>query len=297
MSGAESDAGTGAARSQAGTPGTTATPTSTGPGCAAACPTTRSTAARTSRSQHRVGPDPVQRAPQRGRRAREARRLRGRRHPAEPAGRVAGRDAGPADRDALAQHGRDGRRGDAARQPDRRRRAARRLRQDDPGAADGRRVGRPARRRRARRADAHRHLPRRRRSAAAPTCGGCREEVRAGTLSEDDVPALRVVDDPQPGALQHDGHRVDDGPASPRRSGTTIPGIAGTPAPDSRLLEARARRPAGWPSSWSPRTGGPSTVLTPRLVPQRDRRAGRDRRLHQRRRPPARDRRPARAST
>ena len=57
-----------------------------------------------------------------------------------------------------------------------------------------------------------------RRSAAAPTCGGCREEVRAGTLSQRGVPAVGVVDDPQPGPLQHDGHRLDDGAASPRRS-------------------------------------------------------------------------------
>ena len=116
---------------------------------------------------------------------RQAGRLRGRRHPAEPAGGVAGRDAGAAHRDAVAQHGRDGDRGDAAGQPDRRRRPARRLRQDHPVAADGRGLGRPARRRRAR---AGRCSPARsagRRWAAAPTCGGCSEEVRAGTLSEE----------------------------------------------------------------------------------------------------------------
>ena len=149
-----------AARS--GTPATTATPTSTGRGCAAACPADalRRPAADRHR-QHRLGPDAVQRAPDRGRRVGARRRLRGRRHPAGPAGGVARRDAGPADGDALAQHGRDGHRGDAPGQPDRRRRAARRLRQDDPVAAHGRRVGRPAGRRRPRRPDAHRHLPRR----------------------------------------------------------------------------------------------------------------------------------------
>ena len=53
------------------------------------------------------------------------------------------------------------------------------------------------------------------------------EEVRAGPAERGGVPALGVVDDPQPGALQHDGHRLDDGGAWPRRSGMTIPGLAG----------------------------------------------------------------------
>ena len=44
-------------------------------------------------------------------------------------------------------------------QPDRWRGAAGRVRQDDPGAADGRGLGRPARRGGARRADADRHVP------------------------------------------------------------------------------------------------------------------------------------------
>ena len=58
-----------------------------------------------------------------------------------------------------------------------------------PSLLMARRLGRPAGRGRAGRPDAHRHVPRRRRWAAAPTCGGCREEVRAGTLSSDGVPA------------------------------------------------------------------------------------------------------------
>ena len=43
------------------------------------------------------------------------------------------------------------------------------------------------------------------------------EEVRAGTLSEEAVPHVRVVDDPQRGPLQHHGYGVDHGPAWPRR--------------------------------------------------------------------------------
>ena len=158
--------------------------------------------------------------------------------PAEPAGRVARRDPGPADRDAVAQHGRDGDRGDAARQPDRRRGAARRLRQDHPVAADGRRLGRPAGRRRARRPDADRHLPRRARSAAAPTCGGSARRCAPGTLSRGGVPAVGVVDDPQPGPLQHHGHRLDHGL---RRRGARHDRSPASPAPrppDSRLLES-----------------------------------------------------------
>ena len=47
------------------------------------------------------------------------------------------------------------------------------------------------------------------------------------------------------GPLQHHGHRLDDGLLA-EALGMTLPGIAGTPAPDSRLLEARPRdRPAG----------------------------------------------------
>ena len=41
-----------------------------------------------------------------------------------------------------------------------------------------------------------------------------------------------------------------------------LPGLAGTPAPDSRLLEGVARRPAGSRSSWSPQQRRPSSVLT-----------------------------------
>ena len=80
--------------------------------------------------------------------------------------------------------------------------------------------------------------------------------------------------------------------SSPRPSARRSPGTAGIPAPDSRLLQVRPRdRPArrrdgrGRPP--------PERGLHRRLVPQRDRRAGRDRRLDERGRAPARDRRPA----
>ena len=227
----------------------------------------------------------------RGGTQRRAGRVRGGRSPAEPAGGVAGRDAGAADRDVVAQPGRDGHRGDAAREPDRRRGAARRLRQDDPGAAHGCGVGRPAGRRGARRPDAHRHVPgaaarlRHRRLAAV---GGdpCGDPVGRA------VPALGIVDDPQPRALQHDGDGVDDGPARRgarhRAAGPGRDAGTGQPVARGRARHRTARRRAGR------RTAHPVAAAHPRVVPQRDRHPRRDRRIDQRRRAPAGDRRPAR---
>ena len=190
-----------------------------------------------------------------------ARRLGGRRRPARPAGHVARRDAGPPDRDALAEPGRDGDRGAAPRQPDRRRRPARRLRQDDPGAAHGGGVGRPAGRGRPRRADADRHLPwpaaRLRHGRLAAQRGGPRRDAVRGGL-----PRVGVVDDPQPRPLQHDGHRVHDGL---RRRGARDddPGHRpGRPAPGQPAARSAPTTPAGSRSRWSRRTGGPSTVLS-----------------------------------
>ena len=143
--------------------------------------------------------------------SREAGSLRGRRHPAEPAGRVTRRNAGPADGHALAQHGCDGDRGDVAGQPDRRRGPARRLRQDDPRAPDGCGLGRPTGRRRPGRTHAHRYLSgpapwlRHRRLPALRR--GPRRDALAGGLHP-----IRVLDDPQPRALQHDGDGLDHGP-------------------------------------------------------------------------------------
>ena len=78
--------------------------------------------------------------------------------------------------------------------------------------------------------------------------------------------------------------------------GMTLPGVAGTPAPDSRLLEAAhgtgklaVRAGRGRPAA--------ERGADPRLVPQRDRRAGRDRRLHQRGGAPAGHRRPGRRAS
>ena len=49
------------------------------------------------------------------------------------------------------------------------------------------------------------------------------------------VHGVGVVHDPQQGTLQHDGHGVDDGVGT-EALGATLPGTAGLPAPDSRLL-------------------------------------------------------------
>ena len=120
------------------------------------------------------------------------------------------------------------------------------------------------------------------------------EEVRAGTLSERGLHRLRVVDDPQPRALQHDGHRVDDGPARRgARHGAARhrrhPG-AGQPAARPRARDRPARRRPGREAAASPATSSPGRV------PQRHRRARRDRRFHQRRGPSAGDRRTARSA-
>ena len=79
------------------------------------------------------------------------------------------------------------------------------------------------------------------------------EEVRAGTLSEERLPAVGVGDDPQRGPLQHDGHGVDHGARgrsarhdrfrASRGSRHRMPGC-------SRPLSS----PGGSPSSWSPTT-------------------------------------------
>ena len=103
---------------------------------------------------------PVQRPFPRARRAGQARRLRGRRLPAGVPGVLDRREQPPADRDAVPQPRLDGRRGGDPRQPDRRRRADDRLRQDHAGAADGRGVVRRAGDRALGRADAERQVPR-----------------------------------------------------------------------------------------------------------------------------------------
>ena len=161
--------------------------------------------------EHRVRPHAVQRAPQRGRREREAGRLRGRRDPAQPAGRVARRDlvrptamlwrnmAAMATEEMLRANPIDG--------------------VVLLGGCDktipallmaAASVDIPARRR-TRRPDADRHLPGhaarlRHRRVAAQRGGPRRHALRGRQFMQ-----VGVVDDPQPRALQHDGHRLDDG--------------------------------------------------------------------------------------
>ena len=89
------------------------------------------------------------------------------------------------------------------------------------------------------------------------------EEVRAGTLSRAGVPAVGVVDDPQPRALQHDGHRLDDGAASPRRSARRSPASPARRRPTAGCSRARTT-PAGSPSSWSRADRRPSQRPDPR---------------------------------
>ena len=138
----------------------------------------------------------LQRAPADRGRARQARRLGGRRPAARVPDDVARRDDDEADDDALAQPHGDGRRGVAAREPARRRRAPVRLRQDHAGAADGRRERRPADDLHARRPDAERPVARgggrlgHRSLAHLPTCvAGASSPTRSTSRSR---PATRA---------------------------------------------------------------------------------------------------------
>ena len=108
------------------------------------------------------------------------------------------------------------------------------------------------------------------------------EEVRAGTLSREDF--LRS----ESSMIRSRGHCNTMGTASTmavmaEALGTTIPGLAGTPAADSRLLEGAhaGRQPGHRDGARGPPAQRP---VQPRLVPERDRRAGGGRRVHQRRR-------------
>ena len=76
----------------------------------------------------------------------------------------------------------------------------------------------------------------------------------------------------------------------------TIPGVAGTPAPDSRLLEG-AHESGRLAVEMVAPSGGPAPGDHPGVVPQRHRRARRDRRVDERGRAPAGHRRSARGST
>src|SRR5918994_129685 len=99
------------------------------------------------------------------------------------------------------------------------------------------------------------------------------EEVRAGTLSAEDFARSESA------MIRSRGHCNTMGTASTmalvaEALGTVVPGVAGTPAADSRLLAVDL-----------PDRG---------FLRQRDRRAGRHRGLHERRRPPPGHRRPPR---
>ena len=102
------------------------------------------------------------------------------------------------------------------------------------------------------------------------------EEVRAGTLAEQDFLASESA------MIRSKGHCNTMGTASTMACmaealGMTLPGVAGTPAPDSRLLEsAHASGRLAVDLVAAGRT--PSQILSG-LVPQRHRGAGRDRRL------------------
>ena len=121
------------------------------------------------------------------------------------------------------------------------------------------------------------------------------EEVRAGTLSREAF--LRS----ESSMIRSRGHCNTMGTASTmavvaEALGTVVPGVAGTPAPDSRLLEAaHGTGPAG--RRHGRRRPAAQHLPDPGLVPQRDRGAGGGRRVDQRRGAPAGDRRAARAST
>ena len=147
-----------------------------------------------------------------------------------------------------------------------------------------------------RRADADRHLPRRGAGLRHRRLAAVRGGPRPATLSQEQFLQVGVVDDPQPGPLQHHGHRLDDGA-----------GGGGAGHGHARVWPA-PRPPTAGCSKASHETGRLAVELVergaaaehhpdPGVVPQRDRGAGRDRRVDQRRRPPAGHRRPARRSS
>ena len=200
--------------------------------------------------QHRLRPDPLQLPPRRGGRRGEAGRVRRGRGAVEPAGRLARGNPRPAYRHALAEHGGDGDGGDVPGQPHRRSRPARRLRQDDPGAVDGGGQRRPPGRGDLRRTDAERDLPgagarlRHRRLAAERGGPGGHSVLGA-------VPQVRVVDDPEPGPLQHHGHCLEhehhgrgarhDDPGAGRNAGPGQPAAGGGACVRSTRGGSRAR--------------------------------------------------------
>ena len=124
---------------------------------------------------------------------------------------LARRDRTAPDRHAVPQPGLHGRRGDAAGQPDRRRRPAGRLRQDHAGPADGRGQLRPADHRGLRRPDAQRHASAASSSAPAPTSGASPKRSTPAPCRRRDFNAAEACMSPLGRALQHHGHRLHHG--------------------------------------------------------------------------------------
>ncbi len=168
--------------------------------------------------QHLVGADPVQRAFPRACRARQARRLGSRRRAVRVSGDVARRNQRAADRHALPQPRQHGRRGVDPRQPDRRRRPALRLRQDDAGAGHGRGELRPARDRRLRRDDAQWQVSRQADIGSGTDVWRFSEEVQRRRDERARVHAGGILHVPLVGDLQRHGHGLDDGGRWWRRS-------------------------------------------------------------------------------
>ena len=240
--------------------------------------------------QHLVGADALQRAFPRPRRAREARRLGGRRLPVEfpvmSLGESNMRPTAMLFRNLASMDVEESIRG----QPDRRRRAAVRLRQDHARAGDGRGELRHARASWCPAGRCSTASSAAATSAPARICGSFSEDVKAGR----DEPESDSWT-PRPACRAPPGHCMTMGTASTMASmvealGLSLPGNAAIPAVDSRrsvlaqlagrrIVEMVRRRPAD--------------VADPdaRGLRERHPRERRDRRLDQRGDPPARHRR------
>ena len=184
---------------------------------------------------------------QAARRGRQARRLAGRRLPDGDPRPDAGRDVHEAQHDALSQPAGDGRGGSASRLPGRRRRPARRLRQDRAGAGDGRHERRIFRRSSCPPARCCAATGAARSSGRAPTLWKYWDEKRAGLL--DDC-AWREMED---GIARSFGTCMTMGTASTMAVGRRC----------ARPHAARAPRPSPRPTrhthAWPPRPGAASS--------------------------------------
>ena len=238
-----------------------------------------------------VGARPLQRPPARARSGGQARRARGRRPAARVPDDLVEREPDEADHDALSQPDVDGRRGDDPRPSAGRDRAARRVRQDGPGAADGRRQRRRPGDHAHRRARAGGLLPwPRARRRHGPL--GVHRRVPGRAAPEGRVRRARGGADPVGRPLQRARHRVD-----PRRGGRG----ARDGAPRDRRDPGGRRPPRRRGRAHRPprgrarrRRAGAGADPDPGRVRQRDYPADGARGLDQRGHPPARARRPGR---